>query len=624
MTKTEEELLNPTYVAALALGSINDRTKGLHFEHGHSWVTSEVNHALRNLESMCSPTPEEEEFFMATKTKPAPAKPTKATKPAKPKETAPEVTSESSQEHPGKAFIVDRSRDIPLSQLDPSPWQVRKKTSSEWIAELGQSLLDDGQLAPLLVRLSKIINQGSLANRYEIIAGHTRAFAAGQVGLKSLRCDILECDDETAQRLVLIDNAKRKDLTKIEQAQALKALVETYEAAGKSQRQLAADIGISQGQISNLTRLLLLPPEVQELVISGEITQASAREAVPMLQHPKIAKAFVAEIADIRDVAVEEAERQGEEARIDLMNSIRSVVREIGQPLDGQIYYKGRWVNRAFKLTPEIEEQLDIVDLSSNPKDPRRYALNKKLFEELQDKAEAKKKADEQKGIEGKCSGKKQLTPAQQKEKDKQQAEQLAARIAKWKIRIQKDMVCDWIDTTASEREMVSVLGWLWLHWQHHSEKRVISESLREALQESGMKDFNPDERELVKALLKADQPKDDLVFPQVLRSMGLKILRRCEVAPFRIADPEIIQIIFDYARLNIETVWASAYGEDVEEFFGMHSTAQLTALAKELKISVSSPKKIDMIDDLLQHCWGKPCPKSIIDAKAADASGKW
>lgn len=52
-------------------------------------------------------------------------------------------------------------------------------------------------------------------------------------------------NDTTAQRLVLIDYATHEELTAIERAHALAALVVNYAAAGKSQRDLAGDIGVS-------------------------------------------------------------------------------------------------------------------------------------------------------------------------------------------------------------------------------------------------------------------------------------------------------------------------------------------------------------------------------------------
>src|SRR5690606_27626012 len=119
--------------------------------------------------------------------------------------------------------------------------------------ELGNTLVQDGQLTPCLVR------PRPNSEEYELIAGHTRKAVAKMIGWRWLQCRIVECDDATAERLVLIDNAKRKDLDVIEQARALAGLVENYAAAGKSQRQLAVDIGVSQSEISNAVRLLALP-----------------------------------------------------------------------------------------------------------------------------------------------------------------------------------------------------------------------------------------------------------------------------------------------------------------------------------------------------------------------------
>jgi hypothetical protein len=100
---------------------------------------------------------------------------------------------------------------------------------------------------------------------------------------------LVECMTiKTAQRQVPIDNAKRIDLDVIEQTGVLAGVVDEYAAAGRSQRDLADDIGVSQSEISNLTRLLKLPAVWRERLTTGGIIKTQARELPPWCDVPAL------------------------------------------------------------------------------------------------------------------------------------------------------------------------------------------------------------------------------------------------------------------------------------------------------------------------------------------------
>lgn len=150
---------------------------------------------------------------------------------------------------------------IPLVNLIPSPYQVVSSPAEDWLVE---SLKTEGQLVPCRVR------QPNPEGKYELIAGHRRHAAAIKVGMATLRCDVIECDDLTAARQVHRDNADRHELSALDKAAGLQMLVDQYEAAGQSQRQLAADLGISQGHVSNSIRLLRIPAMLQARLRVGD------------------------------------------------------------------------------------------------------------------------------------------------------------------------------------------------------------------------------------------------------------------------------------------------------------------------------------------------------------------
>ncbi len=80
--------------------------------------------------------------------------------------------------------------------------------------------------------------------------------------------------------MALVENIQREDLNAIEEAEAYRALSETFSL---SQEEIAARVGKGRTTITNILRLLRLPAEVQDLLRSGRLTAGQAR---PLLSFP--------------------------------------------------------------------------------------------------------------------------------------------------------------------------------------------------------------------------------------------------------------------------------------------------------------------------------------------------
>lgn len=258
-------------------------------------VADEVNLFLQRIFS------EEPAAMVATQPKPKARRPANSVGKLKPKPAdalAPVVASGTGEEPlgppPATAEFSGEIVRLPLDLLVPSPYQTRRPKPAPWLAE---SLRTEQQLEALLVRTA------GPDGKHELISGHTRMQEARGLRWTDIECRIVECDDETARRLVFVANAKREDLTAIEQAESLQGMVDQYAAAGKSQRQLARDIGISQAEISNLTRLLTLPEEWQQRVISGEITKSVGRMLATWTHRPKLLEALAEDLLQRRAVS---------------------------------------------------------------------------------------------------------------------------------------------------------------------------------------------------------------------------------------------------------------------------------------------------------------------------------
>ncbi|MFF3552313.1 ParB/RepB/Spo0J family partition protein [Streptomyces tsukubensis] len=104
--------------------------------------------------------------------------------------------------------------------------------------------------------------------RYIVVDGHRRLEAARKAGLASVRVsvdDALVSTDRSLLEAAFVANVHRDDMNPLEQAYALKKLVEFY----GSQNKAAKRLGIAQSTISSKLSVLELGPELQADLLAG-------------------------------------------------------------------------------------------------------------------------------------------------------------------------------------------------------------------------------------------------------------------------------------------------------------------------------------------------------------------
>ncbi len=159
---------------------------------------------------------------------------------------------------------------LPLDAIRPNADQPRREFSEEALADLAQSIKDQGVLQPVLVRPVKA--PGGVD--YEIVAGERRWRASRLAGLTEIPALIKDVDDEQSLALALIENLQREDLNPIEQANGMKQLMDRF---GLKQEVLAEKVGKSRSAVANTLRLLQLPLAMQEDIGSGLVSAGHAR-----------------------------------------------------------------------------------------------------------------------------------------------------------------------------------------------------------------------------------------------------------------------------------------------------------------------------------------------------------
>lgn len=179
----------------------------------------------------------------------------------------------------------------PIHQLQPGKMQPRQRFDSENMAHLIESIRQKGVLQPILVR-------ALTEDTFEIIAGERRWRASKEAGLKNVPIIIVECDDEEALEVGLIENLQRDDLNAIEEAESLKKLVDDF---GKTQEEVALSVSKSRSYVANLLRLTTLPDYVKDLIRNGKLSAGHARTLIGSTNMEELVKEILSEKLSVRE-----------------------------------------------------------------------------------------------------------------------------------------------------------------------------------------------------------------------------------------------------------------------------------------------------------------------------------
>jgi len=164
---------------------------------------------------------------------------------------------------------------VEVNKIKPNPMQPRREFDEERLADLAESIRQYGVLQPLVVTRKEINTDRGRAVEYELISGERRLRASQIAGLFQVPVVIYEApDDKTKLELTIIENLQREDLNAIERAQAFKKLVEEFRL---KHHEIGIKIGKSREYVTNTIRLLMLPMEIQEALMRGELSEGHCR-----------------------------------------------------------------------------------------------------------------------------------------------------------------------------------------------------------------------------------------------------------------------------------------------------------------------------------------------------------
>ncbi len=166
--------------------------------------------------------------------------------------------------------------DLPIGQIRRNPRQPRRAIDAAPLDELASSIAAVGIVQPIIVR--------SVEGGYEIIAGERRWRAAQKAGFTAIPAIVRTATDVESLELALVENVVRQELNPVDEAYALKVLLEDL---GVTQESLAARVGKSRSAIANKVRLLDLPAPIQESLSSGVLSEGHGRALLGLSEKGK-------------------------------------------------------------------------------------------------------------------------------------------------------------------------------------------------------------------------------------------------------------------------------------------------------------------------------------------------
>ena len=183
---------------------------------------------------------------------------------------------------------------ISIADLQRNKYQPRIIFDEEKLAELSNSIKENGIIQPIAVRPNKYE-----PGKFEIVAGERRWLAAQKAGLNEVPIVILDIDDQKSLEIAIVENIQREDLNIIEEAKGYERLIQEF---GYDHNRISKLMSKSRSHISNTLRILSLPKDVLSLIEEGKLTAGQVRPLVGMPNASEIAENIVKKKINARSV----------------------------------------------------------------------------------------------------------------------------------------------------------------------------------------------------------------------------------------------------------------------------------------------------------------------------------
>ncbi|MCY3700579.1 MAG: ParB/RepB/Spo0J family partition protein [Gemmatimonadetes bacterium] len=192
---------------------------------------------------------------------------------------------------------VAAEAEIPVEAIQANPFQPRGDFDPARLAELADSIRENGLLQPVVVR--------PVGDAFEIVVGERRFRAIQSLGWTSVPALVRTLDDEQMLVVALVENLQRHDLSALEEARGYRRLMRDFDL---TQEEVGRHVGRDRSTVANALRLLALPEAVLGLLAKGDLSAGHGR-ALLTLSTPE-ERTRVALKAVERGWSVRETERR--------------------------------------------------------------------------------------------------------------------------------------------------------------------------------------------------------------------------------------------------------------------------------------------------------------------------
>ena len=196
---------------------------------------------------------------------------------------------------------------IEVEKILPNPYQPRKEFNENNLRDLSESIKQYGVLQPLVVsRKEELKEDGGIKVLYELIAGERRLRASKLAGVKEVPCVVRIGDDNRSKlELAIIENIQREDLNPVDRAKSFQQLAEEFKL---SWADIGRKVGKSREYVSNTVRILMLPQDILDAIVSGKISEGHTRPLLMLSDKPAEQITLFKEM-QMRKMTVREAEK---------------------------------------------------------------------------------------------------------------------------------------------------------------------------------------------------------------------------------------------------------------------------------------------------------------------------
>ena len=245
---------------------------------------------------------------------------------------------------------------IQVHKIKRNRHQPRKVFKEDEIKQLAESIRENGQIAPIVVR--------KIDDNYELIVGERRWRATQLLKKETINAVVIEADEKTSAVLSIVENVQREDLNSMEEAESLDRLIKEFDM---SHEDVAKYISKSRTHVTNIIRLNDLSDFVKEQLRENNISMGHARAVITLSndEQSKIIREAIQKKLSVR--AVENLAKPNQKSKIseqknqDTLALERRLTETLGAKTTINNTKKGGSVNIRYGSLDELQGIIDKI-----------------------------------------------------------------------------------------------------------------------------------------------------------------------------------------------------------------------------------------------------------------------